>query len=153
MSYVLVGGTFDGLHKGHVKLLEKTFSIGGHVLVCITSDKMVRSKRASWKISSFSERKRGVEALLRKKGWLSKSEIVKIDNPFSEGLRPDLTHVVVSPETRPNAEKINEMRSANCLGPLEIVEIGWELSEDGKPVSDARIRAGEIDRDGHLLHR
>ncbi len=150
MSYILVGGTFDSLHTGHRKILEKAFSLGGNVLVCLTSDGMVKDKHLSWHIDTYEKRKSKLTEFLKKSQWLEKSEIVKIDNPFSEGLRPDLTHIVVSEETRKNAEKINMMRSENCLTPLEIVEIKWELAEDGKTVSDMRIRKGEIDREGRV---
>ncbi|MBN1896389.1 MAG: pantetheine-phosphate adenylyltransferase [Candidatus Aenigmarchaeota archaeon] len=148
MSYILVGGTFDSLHKGHRKMIEKAFSLGGKVLVCLTSDEMVKDKHLSWHIDTYEKRKSKLKDFLMSKKWLSEAEIVKIENPFSEGLRPGLTHIVISEETRGNAEKINRMRSENRLAPLEIIEIEWELAEDGKTVSDMRIRKGDIDREG-----
>jgi len=79
------------------------------------------------------------------------AEIVKIDDPFTPGIRPGLTHIIVSSETRANAEKINDIRKDKGLSPLKIIEIGWVLADDGKPISDARIRKGEIDKNGNLL--
>ena len=151
MSYVLVGGTFDGLHKGHAHIIETAFGIGGKVLVCLTSDEMVKNKEHSGSIESYDKRKKVLEEFLDKNGWLERSEIVKIEDPFTEGLRPGLTHIVISPGTRRNAEKINEMRTEKGLKPIEIVDTEWVLADDDEPISDVRIRRGDIDSEGHML--
>ena len=151
MIHVLVGGTFDNLHRGHMQILRKAFDIGDKVLVCITSDEMVGDKPLSGRISSYDKRHHGVVRFLRDNGLMGRAEIVKIEDPFSEGMRPVLTHIVVSEGTRKNAEKINEMRKARGLSPLNIVGIGWVMADDGRPISDARIRKGEIDGEGRIL--
>ena len=151
MSYVLIGGTFDGLHKGHIEFIRKAFETGGKVLVCITSDEMARKKPLPDKIESYEKRMQDLVEFLRGEGWLERAETVKIEDPFTEGLRPELTHIIVSPETRKNAEKINDMRKEKGLDALEIVEIKWVLAEDCQPISDARIRKGEIDTNGKVL--
>ncbi len=148
MSYILVGGTFNCLHRGHREFLEKAFSIGGRVLICLTSDEMAKEKHLSEKIGDFSSRKSKLEDFISSRGWLERAEIIRIEDPFSEGLRPELTHVVVSSETRSNAERINDMRMEKGLMKMEIVEIGWVMASDGKPISGSRIRSGEINLDG-----
>jgi rfaE bifunctional protein nucleotidyltransferase chain/domain len=42
MTKVIVNGTFDILHKGHLKMLEHARSLGDQVLVCIDSDSRVK---------------------------------------------------------------------------------------------------------------
>ena len=149
---VLIGGTFDGLHKGHREFIRKAFELGGDkVLICLTSDSMMRDKVLALKIEKFGARKRKLINYLGQKKWIGRAEIVKIENPFTEGLRPGLTRIIVSRETRANAEKINAMRTERHLPPMEIVEIRWVTGEDGKPISDARIRKGEIDAEGNIL--
>ena len=119
-------------------------------MVCLTSDDMDRKKPLSDKITSYDMRKEKLENFLKAEGWSSKSEIVKIEDPFTEGLRSELTHIVVSHETIKNAEKINTMRKEKNLKELGVIEISWIQADDGKPISDARIRKGEIDREGHV---
>lgn len=150
MSYILVGGTFDSLHKGHREIIKKAFVLGDKALVCLTSDEMVKKKPDSEGIGSYGERKKRLESFLKENMWLDKAEIVKIEDPFTEGMRPGLTHIVVSQETRKNADMINEMRKKKDMKPLGLIIIKWVLSDDGKPISDARIRGGEIDDEGHI---
>jgi cytidyltransferase-like protein len=151
MVFILIGGTFDGLHKGHREFIRKAFVLGDKVLVCLTSDEMAgRKKEKPGKIEAYGKRKKRLVHFLESQGWLGKAEIVKIQDPFTEGLGPELTHIVVSRETLRNAEKINAMRKEKDLQELGIIQINWILAEDGKPISDARIRRGEIDPEGKV---
>lgn len=151
MSYVLVGGTFDNLHLGHKEIIRKAFEIGDRVLLCVTSDDMAKAKPLPDKIGSYDKRLEKIVGFLRDKGWMGRADIVKIEDPFSEGMRPGLTHIVISPETRANAERINEMRKTRGLEPLGIIGIEWVMAKDGRPISDAMVRKGEIDGDGNPL--
>ena len=151
MSYAVIGGTFDGLHKGHEAFISKAFETGDKVLVCITSDAMVKGKPHHEMIDSFARRKSKVSAFLKARGWLGRAEIVSIDDPFTAGLRPGLTDIIVTQETRKNAERLNAMRKGRGLPKLAIAIVEWVRSDDGKPISDARIRKGEIDKNGRML--
>jgi len=42
---VATGGTFDVIHKGHMELLEKAFSISSNVIIGLTSDELAEKKR------------------------------------------------------------------------------------------------------------
>ncbi len=147
MVRMLIGGTFNGLHRGHREFIRKAFVLGDSVLICLTSDEMA-ARKSRGKTESYETRKKRLEEFLESEGWLGKAEIVKIEDPFTEGMRPELTHIVVSHETLRNAEKINVMRKEKRLKELGIIEIRWVLAEDGKPISDARVRKREIDSEG-----
>lgn len=151
MVKVVIGGTFDTLHKGHKAFLKRAFSLGDEVLIGLTSDRMAGGKPISPGIADFRTRERNLRAFLSKNFPKRPCLVVKIEDPFKPTLREDIDVIVISPGTRKNADKINLLRSREGLKPLKIVQIPWVLAEDGKPISDLRIRRGEIDRKGHLL--
>jgi D-beta-D-heptose 7-phosphate kinase/D-beta-D-heptose 1-phosphate adenosyltransferase len=47
MINVVVNGTFDILHRGHVEMLEYAKSLGDHLLVCIDTDSRVNELKGS----------------------------------------------------------------------------------------------------------
>lgn len=47
MKKIVVNGTFDILHVGHVKLLNYAKSLGDHLLVCIDTDLRVKELKGS----------------------------------------------------------------------------------------------------------
>jgi len=61
---VIVNGTFDLLHVGHVALLEYARSLGDHVLVCVDSDSRVKQlKGESRPINTQADRVKMLSAL------------------------------------------------------------------------------------------
>ena len=54
---IIVNGTFDILHRGHIELLEHAKSLGEFLLVCIDSDKRVKElKGANRPINNQTDR-------------------------------------------------------------------------------------------------
>ena len=150
---VVVGGTFDYLHDGHVAILAKAFELGDRVLVGITSDEMQLVKDSAG-IQPLEVRKRALLELLRSRGWLERAKVHVISDPFGPTVDdPKLEAIVVSPETKQRAKELNELRASKGLAPLEIIEIPFVPAEDGVPISSIRIRYGEIDIHGKLLKR
>ena len=45
MKKIIVNGTFDILHIGHLELLNYAKSLGDHLTVCIDTDRRVREKK------------------------------------------------------------------------------------------------------------
>ncbi len=144
---VAVGGTFDHFHKGHEKLLNEAFKIGHNVLIGVTSDEFGGEKG---KIDPCSKRMSELEEFLKR--FESNYIVKRLEEPYGPTIYdPEIDAIVVSSETKPTAEKINEIRENKGMKPLEIFTIDWVLADDGKPVSSSRIRDGEIDRDGKVV--
>ena len=55
MLRVVVGGTFEYMHRGHMALLKKAFDVGDFVYIGLTSDRYVKEKKGR-KISSYLSR-------------------------------------------------------------------------------------------------
>ena len=66
---------------------------------------------------------------------------------------PEKTATVVSEETKPTADRINERRGKEGVSLLKIVEINMVPSQNCRPISTTRIRRGEMDREGRLLKK
>ncbi len=146
---VVVGGTFDHLHLGHEKLLNKALEMseGGKVTIGLVSDEMLKE----WKPEvdhSFEERKRSLEEFLPPDKDYS---IEEINDPYRKAVEEDFDTLVVSYETRKRGEEINQMRLENGKEPLELIEVKPVLAEDLLPLNSSRIRAGEVNSHGDLI--
>ena len=146
---VAVGGTFDILHAGHEKLLMLAFQLGTKVLIGISSDRLVSLMRKNHPVEPFPERFRQLTRFLRSKGWNHRAKIVKLEDPFGPAAsRKRLDAIIVSSETRSNANRINRLRQRSGLPTLSVHAIGLVKAEDGGRISDTRIRKGQIDARG-----
>jgi len=149
---VAVGGTFDELHKGHRALLSKAFEVGEYVVIGLTSDEFAEKMQKPHKTASYTERLRDLEAFLGKCGFRGRFDVVPLHNSYGLLLdRDGLSALVVSQETAKTGEEINQKRAEIGLPPLAIIIITLIPAENKKPISTTRIRALEIDRNGHML--
>lgn len=148
---VAVGGTFDKFHKGHKKLLKKAFEIGDEILIGVTSDEFGGQKGD---IESCSIRMSNLGKFLDKFSpeYQRKYSIVRLEDHYGPTIKNEtIDALVVSEETKPTADKINEIRRNKGINPIKIEVIGMVLADDGKPISSTRIRKGEIDYKGRVL--
>jgi len=149
---VALGGTFDPLHDGHRALFERAFELGD-VTVGLTSDELAPETRHEPRcVRPFDERRAALEAELAPLAAAADRafEVRKLDEPTGIATEPGFDAIVVSPETRAGAERINEIREARDLDPLRIEIVGHVPAEDGERISSTRIVHGEIDRHGNL---
>jgi len=144
-----VGGTFNVIHKGHELLFETAFTVADSVEVGLTSDDYARTIK-SVPVSPYFQRKASLARFLERYG--KPFDIVMIsDMKGTAATSETLDALVVSPETRDNADGINEMRRRNGLKPLKIFSIKDVKADDSRLISSSRIVKGEIDKDGRLL--
>ena len=133
---VVVGGTFDALHKGHKALLRKAFKLG-EVTTGLASDVMVR-KIKKRRIKNFKYRKKELEDFIRKE-FKVEPKIVKIEDKFGLTLKEDFDYIVVSPATYPTAVLINQERQKRKKRPIKIVKIEFILDKDREPISTTKL--------------
>jgi cytidyltransferase-like protein len=149
---VAVGGTFDLFHSGHRKLLWKAFKVGNRVLIGLSSDDFVKNLRKPHNIAPYAERLKDLKNFLKQKGVLERAEILPLTDSYGVTLsNKEIEAIVVSEETEPRANLINEKRRDLGLAPLQIITVHMVLSEDHYPISSTRIWFEEIDREGNLL--
>ena len=90
MSNVIVNGTFDILHRGHLELLDYAKSCGGYLLVAIDTDRRVKElKGDSRPINNQYDRKFHLEMLKpvnEVRLFDSKEELIEIIKDY----KPDI---------------------------------------------------------------
>ena len=149
---VAVGGTFDPIHDGHRRLFRRAFEIGD-VTVGLTSDELApKTRHESRYVRPYDERKADLESELPRLAaeYDRDFEVRKLTKPTGIAVEPQYDALIVSPETKPGGEKINEIREERGLEPLDIVIVDHMLAEDGDIISSTRIVRGEIDEHGNL---
>ncbi|MGD0396903.1 MAG: pantetheine-phosphate adenylyltransferase [Nitrososphaerales archaeon] len=148
---VATGGTFDHLHKGHLALLTRSFSLGNIVVIGVTSDAFA-SREGKSPDQSYLERVEVLERFLRSRFPGRRYVIAKLDDHFGPRIAsPEVEAIVVSRETAARVPIANALRATKGYPPLEVDVVDYVLAGDDKPISSTRIRKGEIDTEGRLL--
>ena len=130
----------------------KAFEIGKYVLIGLCSDAYIKKMKKPHEIASYTQRLEELKKLLKINGLLEKAKITTLDDAYGVTLSDkQIDAIVVSEETEPRAQKINEKRNNLGLSPLSNVKVKMVLSEDHYPISSTRIWFEEIDKDGNLL--
>jgi pantetheine-phosphate adenylyltransferase len=151
---VAVGGTFDELHRGHKTLLTQAFEIGEQVVIGLSSDELVSKLSKPHVTANYAEREQWLKTWLSELGLAERAEIIPLIDAFGSTIKdPDIQALVVSEETKPTAERINEHRVKAGLPLLKIIAISMVPSQNCGPISTTRIRRGEMDREGVLLKK
>lgn len=118
---VCVGGTFDGMHYGHRKLLTLAVSSvspqTGKLLVGVTIDEMLKGKQYADLIPPLKERMDGVREFLDRlaPGMKNRIRVVPISDPYGPPGSPDdgidFDALVLSHETLENGHLLNLYRT------------------------------------------
>jgi pantetheine-phosphate adenylyltransferase len=149
---VMVGGTFDPLHDGHKRLLDRSFSIAGpdgYVVIGLTTDSF--ASRKVHPIRPFPVRKAELEQYITGGNHAARWLVEPLNDRFGSAVSADFDAIVVSEETLPVAVEINRVRKENKKKKVDIHQISCVLAEDGRWISSTRIYRGEIDVHGHMM--
>lgn len=149
-NLVAMGGTFDIIHKGHIELLRKSFSISSKVIIGLSSDELV--KKMGKKISNnYHQRFESLSSTIEKNFPNSSYQISKLENDFGPAvLEEGVEALVVSEETKNMGQILNQLRAKKNLPPVEVIVVPMVLAKDGSIISTTRIRDSEIDNEGNL---
>lgn len=150
---VAVGGTFDPIHDGHRALFDEAFR-QGNVTIGLTSDALATKIRPIDRpVQPYAQRRltlaRELSECAKERG--RSFRILKLHSPTGIADNPKFDVLVVSPETEPTAQWINDIRQRGAIPPLEIVVVDHVRAEDGDIISSTRILAGEIDQHGAVI--
>jgi pantetheine-phosphate adenylyltransferase len=148
--FLVCGGTFDLLHKGHKEFINRALGFAEKVLIGITSDEYVQSFKNKVEVQDFNTRKKTVEDYLNL--IKAKAQIIKIDNAYEPDLESSLNYdsILATSGTEKVIVGINKKRKQNRISELEVIMAPMVLAEDGLEISSTRIKNGEIDRNGKL---
>jgi phosphopantetheine adenylyltransferase len=127
---VAVGGTFDGMHFGHRKLLTLAVSsvtpLTGKLLVGVTVDDMLTNKKYAEHIPCFEERCAGVRSFLDRlaPGMINRVHVTPITDSFGPPgtANQHFDALVLSHETLGTGHKLNQHRVEHLgLHPLKLL--------------------------------
>ncbi|NUB93342.1 pantetheine-phosphate adenylyltransferase [Haloterrigena sp. SYSU A121-1] len=152
---VAVAGTFGPLHDGHRNLFEHALRFGEDgVVVALTSDDLaVETRHEPREIPVFDERVQSVtDAVAELDTWGREVEVRELTSEYDIAEDdPSIDALVVSPETAPELEAINDRRRRRDLEPISGIVAPYVLAADGERISSTRIMKGEIDEHGTVL--
>ncbi|XP_058464586.1 bifunctional coenzyme A synthase [Malaya genurostris] len=148
---VVLGGTFDRLHVGHKVLLTQAALLAEERLVVgVTDENMIKSKKLWELIMPVEQRIAEVETFLRDIDPTLKHEIVPISDPFGPtATDPNMDMIVVSTETARGGAKVNELRKKNGLNHLQVHTI--ELLDEELTTDDKEDKISSSNRRMDLL--
>lgn len=162
-EYAIVGGTFDILHRGHIKLLNAAYNVSNKLIIGLTTDEYLEHAGKTHPVNAYNYRKMAIQCYftITRQPTISKNDfdVISIDDKFglnkyygslldSLMFTPQSTIIAVSEETQYEINLINKMRRSMSLDPFTVLVVPVLMAEDGMRISATRIRNNEIDVGG-----
>ena len=118
---VVLGGTFDRPHVGHLVMLSAALLRCSDRLVCGMADgPLLKKKTLTELIKPLQERMAGVVELVRELDPSVECQVMPIEEPLGPTRwDPHMEMIVVSEETKAGVAAINRVRNEKGLQPLE----------------------------------
>lgn len=149
-NHIALGGTFDRLHLGHKRLIDLAFKKAARVSIGISTQRLLKHKSLYQIIQPYQTRKNYLIRYLKNKGFFQAASFHPLYDIYGTTKNDKtLEAIIVSPETLPNAYKINLERKKRKLPLLKILSFPFVTGKDNRTITSARIRQGEIDREGN----
>lgn len=143
-----MGGTFDRLHAAHERLLATAAKLAEEVFVGVVGEtlgeQLFANKEHADLIEPFSQRQAAVREFLAQ--HTTTFEVGELTDPWGPAPKdPTADVIVVSNETKPAADRINQMRAERNLAYLDIVIVPWVNTSDGEILSSTLLRKREAE--------
>lgn len=147
---IALGGTFDIIHKGHIELLRKAFSISSKVIIGLTSDELAIRKGKN-PVNNYSRREMLLTLAISRHFPDTLYEISKLENDFGPAaIEGNVEALVTSEETKYQGDVLNDLRKQKKLPPVAVIAVPMVMAKDGIRISSTRIKNFEIDAEGNL---
>ncbi len=151
LNHIILGGTFDHFHKGHIAFLDFALKLADKLSIGIAKENLYKGKFLQSSIESYTVRKQSVSDYLKKRKAIQRVKLIPITDIYGTSLTDSsIEAIVVTKQTISGAEKINKQRKKENLRPLKIITAPFIRDETGQIISSERIRTGEINRSGHV---
>jgi pantetheine-phosphate adenylyltransferase len=146
-EHLIVGGSWDIFHSGHRYIILSALDKGEKIDIGITSNEMIEEKLGQAPEDSFKERRQNIKDFLRSLSRFEDARLIEINDIYGNAVEEGES-LLIAPESRNNAEKINTRREEQGREPINIEVVQKLKSVNGEPISSTYIRAGEIDQNG-----
>ncbi len=137
-----LGGTFDHLHEGHYFLLKAAFKVAEKVIIGLTTDALLKNKAYAEYLQSYETRQKKIIEFVGTFTNPARVSFMPLSDPFGPAITSkEMEVLVISAETLPNAEKVNQIRTERNLLPVVLVVIPIFPNREGQKLSSTEIRA------------
>jgi cytidyltransferase-like protein len=144
----VLGGTFDGLHPGHRRLLSEAFRRAEEVRIGLTTAGYLRDHPKPWgeAIAPYRERRAKLLEYLQEHFPRRRYRILPLRDGYGGSVLPGPDLLVVSTESVRGARAVNRERKRRGLARLTLQVIPTVRDRTGRPYSSRRRRARESPR-------
>ncbi len=123
-------------------MLKSAFKVAEKVIIGLTIDAMLKNKAYAEHLQSYEIRQKKIIEFVSTFTNPAQVSFVPLSDPFGPALTSkEIEVLVISAETLPNAEKINQIRAERNLMPVVLVVIPLFPNREGKKLSSSEIRA------------